>query len=325
MAVTISSLLSHSTSLPPIKSTQRHAERIDKKAIVIIDLYPTPKGFKRDFGVHYPDAGLRFLSKKCLKYVESFATGPLNLGSRTTVYSPFKKPFSVEACFRQARASRMVVISGGPVDVNPTSKPTPFVGKQTELIKEFLHKVRRYNDLVAPNKAIKVVGICAGHQFIHHVFGGTVERRDSPACGVSRVHSPNFGEEGQGLNVVSANGYSVTRMGEGFKAVLEDVDKSDPHVVTMSRHFTTVQYHPERNLDSWVEGESAKGKSCCPEAVPPIDSNQFGALLGDLARSRNASTHGRVRQAFDGVVWREFRSGIPKPTLSTSSREQTFC
>lgn len=297
---------------------------VRQKPAIVLDLYPTAKGFKVQFGVNLNAKARRFLANECPKYVQRFVVKEMKLRPSSIMHSPLKRTVDIKRVYDDIRRSRVLVISGSPLDVSLEVQPSNFAARKVDEITTLMGMIRKYNDRVAPNKKIRIFGICAGHQIIHHASGGEVTPLLAPANGIRSLSSP-FLSSDEVLNVLAVNQFRVSKMGQGFVSVMSDASGSDNHVITTSDTATTIQYHPERTKESYEKGQRIKKQFC---NLGPTSLNRAGVttVLARLIQSRQVSMVARVRGAMESISGST--SSLSESEVSSQSSEakrSVFC
>ena len=129
----------------------------------------------------------------------------------------------------EVRASKGVILTGGPASVYADGAPTI--------------------DPAILTQGVPVLGICYGMQLMAHLLGGEVRRSDKREFGRARldVSSPDglFRALGPSLEVWMSHGDSVVDPGRGFEAVASSPNTPFAAVRHAKDPLYGVQFHPE--------------------------------------------------------------------------------
>jgi len=100
------------------------------------------------------------------------------------------------------------------------------------------------------NLGIPVLGICYGHQFVHHMLGGKVVRAKYPEDGIFEIETDEskiFKDLPRKHKVEMHHNDEVIELADNFKCIARTENCLIAASENPDKNIYTVQYHPEAN------------------------------------------------------------------------------
>ena len=295
------------------------AKHLNNQA-VILDLYPDENILKTEYFQSDPNVsknGLKLLSYGTIRYLNSFVKNVLNIQNsdqHLSVMSPLKikgvfsildQPQLNEAdriildqfnqdLFLKVKDAKCMVLSGSPI--TPYSDQKMFQQQSNwctnlyyEIISPLLKKIDVFNQKMRNVQKIKILGICGGHQVIHHAYGGKISKMQDGVSGVQSVHPIGLKSINQGFRILAANQGYVEKKAPDFSVWL--TGKNDQNLATIGKKRTciSIQYHPERTEQSYRPFQKAKGQAA--EHGGKVHYRPFMAVFRQITLGCDASSY----------------------------------